>query len=149
MQRREILERAAEKVAAWNRGDADAVVADALDDLLWRDIAFPMPLAGPEALKTALLGYRAAFPDLHVEITSQTLNGDRLVQEWTATGTHRGELMGIAPTGRAAKIYGVTVSVFDDDGRLIEGSTYWNPLVMMHQLGVVMPPPSERVATSN
>jgi steroid delta-isomerase-like uncharacterized protein len=148
MQRREILERAAEVVAAWNRGDADAVVADALDDLLWRDIALPMPLAGPEALKTALLGYRAAFPDMHIEITSQTLNGNRLVQEWTATGTHRGELMGIPPTGRAAKIYGVTVSVFDDDCRLIEGSTYWNPLVMMHQLGVVMPP-TESVATSN
>jgi steroid delta-isomerase-like uncharacterized protein len=147
MLRRVILERAADSIAAWNRGDADGVVANALEDLLWRDIALPMPLSGRDALKAALLGYMTAFPDMHVTVTSQTVEGSRLAQEWTATGTHRGELMGIAPTGRASKVYGVTVTVFDEEARLIEGAMYWNPLAMMYQLGVVMPGP-ETVATS-
>jgi steroid delta-isomerase-like uncharacterized protein len=141
MHRRVILERAAEFIAAWNRGDADGVVAHAAEDLLWRDIAVPMPVNGRDALKTLFAGYMAAFPDQRVAITSQTVEGPRVAQEWTATGTHRGELMGISPTGRASQLYGVTVTVYDEDGWLIEGSTYWNPLVLMHQLGVVMPPP--------
>jgi steroid delta-isomerase-like uncharacterized protein len=147
MERRLILERAAEAMAAWNRGDADGAVAYAVDDLLWRDIALPMPLHGREALKQALQGYMNAFPDLHVEVTSQTLQGGRLAQEWTATGTHRGELMGIPPTGRASKVYGATVTVFDEEAHVIEGSMYWNPLAMMHQLAV-MPAP-ENAATAN
>jgi steroid delta-isomerase-like uncharacterized protein len=148
MHRRVILERSADCIAAWNRGDADGVVAHALEDLLWRDVALPMPLSGRDAFRTALQGFMAAFPGMQVAVTSQTVEGPRLAQEWTATGTHRGELMGIPPTGRASQIYGVTVAVFDEEARLIEGSTYWNPLALMHQLGVVMPVP-EAVATSS
>jgi steroid delta-isomerase-like uncharacterized protein len=143
MDRRLILERAEEAIAAWNRGDADGATANTVEDVLWRDVALPMPLHGRDALRTALQGYMDAFPDLRVEVTSQTLQGGRLAQEWTATGTHRGELMGIAPTGRASKVYGATVVVFDEDARVIEGSMYWNTLAMMHQLGVT----SEPVAT--
>jgi steroid delta-isomerase-like uncharacterized protein len=137
MDRRLILDRAAEAIAAWNRGDPEGVVRYAVEDVIWRDIALPMPLHGRDALKAAAEGYMAAFPDLRIAVTSQTFQGPRLVQEWTATGTHRGELMGISPTGRAAQSYGATVSTFDDDGLLIEGAMYWNPLAMMHQIGAV------------
>jgi steroid delta-isomerase-like uncharacterized protein len=147
MDRRLILDRAAAAVAALNRGDAEGVVAYAVEDVLWRDVALAMPLHGRDALKAAAQGYLAAFPDLHVEITSQTFEEPRLAQEWTATGTHRGELMGLAPTGRATMSYGATVATFDDDGLLIEGSAYWNPLAMMHQLGVVVTPEATATAT--
>jgi steroid delta-isomerase-like uncharacterized protein len=147
MDRRLILDRAAAALAAWNRGDADGVVEHAVEDVLWRDVALPMPLHGRDALKAAAQGYMAAFPDLRIEVTSQTFDGPRLAQEWTATGTHRGDLMGLAPTGRATKSYGATVATFDDDGLLIEGSMYWNPLAMMHQLGVLATP--EGAATAS
>jgi steroid delta-isomerase-like uncharacterized protein len=147
MDRRLILDRAAAALAAWNRGDADGVVEHAVEDVLWRDVALPMPLHGRDALKAAAQGYMAAFPDLRIEVTSQTFDGPRLAQEWTATGTHRGDLMGLAPTGRATKSYGATIATFDDDGLLIEGSMYWNPLAMMHQLGVLTTPESAATAT--
>jgi steroid delta-isomerase-like uncharacterized protein len=137
MDRRLILERAAAVVAAWNRGDADGVVEYIVEDVLWRDVAFPMPLHGREAMKAAAQGYMAAFPDLRLEVTSQTFEAPRLAQEWTATGTHRGELMGMAPTGRPVMSYGATIATFDEDGLIIEGSAYWNPLVTLHQLGVL------------
>jgi steroid delta-isomerase-like uncharacterized protein len=146
MDRRHILECTAASIAAWNRRDADGVVAIAAEDLLWRDVALPMPLQGRDALRILLQDYMTAFPDTHLEITSETVYDERLAFEWTATGTHRGPLMGIAPTGRASKVYGVTVAVFDDEGRVIEGSSYWNPLAMMHQLGVA---PVPEVATAN
>ena len=131
-----MLERMAENVAAWNRHDADAVMAYAVEDVIWRDIALPMPLHGREAVRQAARGYLEAFPDLRVEVTSQTVEGARVVQEWTAEASHRGPLMGVAPTGRAVRVFGATVITFDEDGRVIEGAMYWNPLGMLHQLGV-------------
>ncbi len=137
MDRRLILERASEAVAAWNRGDADRVVEHAVDDVIWQDVALPMPLHGRDAMRAAARNYMTAFPDLEIEVTSQTFEDPRLVQEWTATGTHRGELMGAPPTGRVSKVYGATVTTFDEDGRIIEGTMYWNALAMMHQLGLL------------
>jgi C-1 hydroxylase len=136
MNRRLVLDRADEIVAAWNRGDAQGVVAYAVEDLIWRDVALPMPLHGRAALAGVVQGYMDAFPDLRLQITSRTLEGSRLVQEWTATATHRGELMGVAPTGRATRVFGATVATFDDEARIIEGAMYWNALGMLAQLGV-------------
>ena len=136
MDRALILRRAAETLAAWNRGDAEGAVANMVEDVIWHDVALPLPLHGRPAVKQAAYGYMSAFPDLHVEATSETFQAPRLAQEWTATGTHRGPLMGIAPTGRAMKTYGATVITFDDDGQVIEGAMYWNVLPMMHQLGL-------------
>jgi len=136
MERGLILQRAAETLAAWNRGDAEGVVAYMVEDVIWHDVALPLPLHGREAVKQAAHGYMSAFPDLHIQLTSETFQAPRLAQEWTATGTHRGDLMGIAPTGRAMKSYGATVTTFDEDGHIIEGAMYWNVLALMHQLGL-------------
>jgi steroid delta-isomerase-like uncharacterized protein len=136
MDRRLMLERAADALAAWNRGDAEAIVAHVAEDVIWRDVALGMPLHGRPALKTAAQAYMTAFPDLHIDVTSSTLDGPRLVQEWTVTGTHRGELMGFPPTGRWTENYGATVTTFDEDAVMIEGALYWNPLAMLQQLGL-------------
>jgi C-1 hydroxylase len=135
MNRRLVLDRAEATVAAWNRGDAPGVVVYAVEDLIWRDVALPMPLHGRAAFMAVVQGYMSAFPDLRVAITSQTFAGSRLVHEWTATATHRGELMGVGPTGRATRIFGATVITFDDDAHIIEGAMYWNALALLAQLG--------------
>jgi steroid delta-isomerase-like uncharacterized protein len=132
-----MLERAEEALAAWNRGDAAGVVANMVDDVIWRDVALGLPLQGRAALEQAAQAYMNAFPDLHVKVNAYTADGPRLAQEWTSTGTHRGELMGIEPTGRWVQTFGALVTTCDDDGLLIEGSVYWNPLEMMRQLGLM------------
>jgi steroid delta-isomerase-like uncharacterized protein len=139
MTRRAMVDRAARALAAWNRGDADGVVADLADDVIWRDVALGMPMQGREACRRAAQAYMTAFPDLRVEVSSYTVDGSRLVQEWTSTGTHQGELMGMAPTGRWIESYGAVVTTCDDDGLVIEGGVYWNPLAMFRQLGLEPP----------
>jgi steroid delta-isomerase-like uncharacterized protein len=146
MNRRLMMERAAESVAAWNRHDADGVVAHAVEDLILRDIALAMPLHGREAVRAATREYLRAFPDIRVEVTSETVDGPRVVQEWTSDGTHRGELMGLVPTGRAVRVFGATVITFDEDAHVIEAAMYWNPLAVFHQLGVAVS--SEPAATA-
>jgi steroid delta-isomerase-like uncharacterized protein len=139
MTRRLMLDRAAEALAAWNRGDSEGVVANMADDVIWRDVALAMPLQGRSALLQAVQAYMTAFPDLRLEVRSYTVDGPRLVQEWMSTGTHQGELMGMAPTGRWIESYGAIVTTCDDDGRVIEGAVYWNPLAMFRQLGLEPP----------
>jgi steroid delta-isomerase-like uncharacterized protein len=139
MTRRLMLDRAAEALAAWNRGDSAAVVAYMADDVIWRDVALGMPLQGRPALQQAAQAYMIAFPDMRIEVSSYTIDGPRLVQEWMSTGTHQGELMGMAPTGRWIENYGALVTTCDDDGLVIEGSVYWNPLAMFRQLGLEPP----------
>ena len=51
---------------------------------------------------------RPAFPDLRVQIHEQIAEGDKVTTRKTLHGTHRGELMGIAPTGEP-----VTIEVID------------------------------------
>jgi steroid delta-isomerase-like uncharacterized protein len=139
MDRRLILARAADAMAALNRGDADAIVEHFADDVIWRDVALGMPLQGRPALQQAAQAYMTAFPDLRVEVSSYTIDGLRMVQEWMSTGTHQGDLMGLAPTGRWTENYGALVTTCDDDGLVIEGSVYWNPLAMFRQLGLEPP----------
>lgn len=47
---------------------------------------------------------RPAFADLQVEIHDQIAEGDKVTTRKTLPGTHRGKLLGIAPTGRQVAI---------------------------------------------
>jgi steroid delta-isomerase-like uncharacterized protein len=136
MNRRQMLGRASDALAAWNRGDADGIVVNVADDVIWRDVALGMPLHGRDALRDAARAYMAAFPDMRIEETSSTLAPPRLAQELTITGTHRGEFLGIPATGRWTENYAAVITTFDEDGMMIEGALYWNALELMRQLGV-------------
>ena len=60
---------------------------------------------------------RDAFPDFHNHIEEIIATDDRAVARLTYSGTHRGELLGRAPTGRRIEYAGV--AMFTMDGRRI------------------------------
>jgi steroid delta-isomerase-like uncharacterized protein len=77
---------------------------------------------------------RAAFPDFHAEIHWQLADGDRVTTYKTYHGTHRGEFLGVAPTGR--KIQFETVDVMRvRDGKIAEHWGVANLFSLMQQLG--------------
>ena len=135
MEARQMLTRVSDAVAACNRGDLDRAMAAVADDVIWRDVVLGV-LHGRDALQDATKAYMSAFPDLRIEETSTTLAPPRLALELTVTGTHRGELLGVPATGRWTENYVAVVVTFDDDGLMIEGTLYWNPLAIMEQLGI-------------
>ena len=94
---------------------------------------------GVEAYKGFIGMYRSAFPDLEMTIEDQIAEGDKVVNRWTATGTHQGELMGIPPTGKAMSATGVYIARIQD-GQVIEEWGNFDALGMMQQLGVVPAP---------
>ena len=52
---------------------------------------------------------RSAFPDFHNQLEDLVAEGDKVVARLTYTGTHRGEIFGLAPTGRAITYPGIAV----------------------------------------
>jgi steroid delta-isomerase-like uncharacterized protein len=140
MDREAILARAGEITAAWNRGDAAAVAAFAREDVALRDISGPEPVRGRAAIQAAAQAYMTAFPDLHIEDTSNLCDGDRLSQEWVATGTHDGPLMQFEPTHRSVRVEGCTVAEFDAEGLMATSTMYWNPMTLLAQIGALPEP---------
>ena len=86
MDREAMLRRAREATDAWNRHDAAAVAAFAAEDATARDVGAPEPIRGRAAIQANVQAYMTAFPDLHIEVVSATCDGERVVQEWVATG---------------------------------------------------------------
>ncbi|HVP03724.1 MAG TPA: ester cyclase [Solirubrobacteraceae bacterium] len=81
--------------------------------------------------------YRAAFPDLRLEPQDVLASGDKVVARLRATGTHQGEFMGMAPTGRSVDVQLIDIIRFADDGLAHEHWGIVDMLAMMQQLGVV------------
>jgi steroid delta-isomerase-like uncharacterized protein len=96
-------------------------------------------LHGPDALKGLFTAYRTAFPDLHTEIDDLVIAGDKAVICITLTGTHEGELMGIAATGKQVKVHGMVRSRFED-GKIVDEWEILDMLAMFQQLGVISLP---------
>src|SRR5260221_7161112 len=96
----ETNKRISERILAEVYGQGRMATVDELvaADAVGHDAAIPAPIQGRDGLKEAAAGYRAAFPDLHVTVEAQVAEGDLVTTRWTATGTHQGDLFGVAPT---------------------------------------------------
>ena len=92
---------------------------------------------GPDAGVAIIQMYRTAFPeDLSTDVQRIYSAGDTAIVEFIGKGTHRGELLGIAPTGRKVEMPIVTVLEMRD-GKVHTEREYFDSGYMMQQLGVV------------
>jgi len=92
------------------------------------------PKAGLQVRPERYANTRTAFTneDLIAE-------GDRVVSRFTIRGTHKGVLMGIAPTNKPVTVTGIVIYRIVD-GKVVEQWENINFLGMMQQLGVFPPP---------
>jgi predicted ester cyclase len=60
-----------------------------------------------------------AIPDIHYEIQQIVAKDDRVVVQLRGTGTHRGEFLGVAGTGKRIEWNGINIYRFED-GKVIE-----------------------------
>jgi predicted ester cyclase len=74
---------------------------------------------GRDGVKLFFSTFRDAFPDVTVEIDELVADGERVAVATTFTGTHTGELMGMAPTRRRVSVTGIDI-VRVADGRIVE-----------------------------
>ena len=92
-----------------------------------------------EGLKQLTALFRAAFPDGRMTIEEMVAEGERVATRKTCRGTHRGELMGIPPTGKVVEI-GLIDIVRLVDGKVVESWSAADDPGLLRQLGVLPPP---------
>ncbi len=93
-------------------------------------------IVGPAGFREVVERYQAAFSPTAMTVDSLVAEGDWVVMAWTARGTHTGELMGIAPTGREVTVTGIECSRVDG-GKFVEGRGVFDALGLLQQLGAV------------
>jgi steroid delta-isomerase-like uncharacterized protein len=102
------------------------------------------PIRGAQAFKQVLEMVHAALPDADGSVDEVIAEGDRAVIRWTLRGTHRGDLLGIPPTGRRVEWTGISIYRLAN-GKVVEEQGEEDALGLMRQLGVI---PEERPAAA-
>ena len=93
--------------------------------------------AGVEGIKMAFRIFYNAFPDTKHVVEDLIAEGDRVVARLSVRGTHTGELMGVAPTGKQVSQTAIAIYRIKD-GRIVEK---WSPhdKGILEQLGIQLP----------
>ncbi len=120
-----------------NQGNMN--VLDELMVLNFVDHEASTTMQGLEAFKQFVSAYLTAFPDLHFTIEDQIAEEDKTTLRYTARGTHRGDLMGIPPTGKQVTVTGIFITRWAN-GKAEESWLNFDALGMLQQLGVVPAP---------
>ena len=92
---------------------------------------------GHEAAIANAKRYWATFPDLQIKILELIAEGDLVMARCEATGTQKGEMNGVVPTGKVMKIAHWTINRFNDEGKITESWNLNDSLSLMQQLGAI------------
>ena len=117
--RQQALEANERTYAAWNAHDADAVAAVFAVDATVHENGGTVVICGRAAIRERAAMLLSAFPDFHLQRLELVIDGNRHADRWVLTGTHRGPIFCIEPTGRAVRIEGATFTRMGDDGLVV------------------------------
>ncbi len=86
-------------------------------------------------------GFIDAFPDLHFDLKTKVAQGDYVVINWVATGTHRGDLRTpngeiLQPTGKKGVVPGSTTYLIRN-GKVSYVWVFWDMITLLEQLGLM------------
>ncbi len=123
----------------WNARNVDEVGGLVTDDHVNHDPANPGDIIGVDGIKQLMSAYLAAFPDLKFEINAIFAEGYLVCTQWTASGTHSGDLMGIPATHKEVRSTGISISRIAG-GKIAESWVERDAMGLMQQLGVVSLP---------
>jgi predicted ester cyclase len=74
---------------------------------------------GPDVMHQLYTFLRKAFPDIYFDVNDVMAENDKVMVRWSFSGTHKGDLVNIAPTGQAIDVEGIAIyKLFD--GKIVE-----------------------------
>lgn len=93
-----------------------------------------------EHLKDVVRHLRTAFPDLHFEVHDVIAEGDLVACRSTMTGTHKGPLFGVEPTGKHVNVAHMHFMCMVD-GKNTDLWHVWDFAGLLRQVGASDPTP--------
>src|SRR5215204_2004825 len=92
-----------------------------------------------EAAKQEAADFRRGFPDVISTIEDLIAEGDRVVTRWRSRATHRGDYMGIAPSGKEVQFTGISFYRIEG-GKIAESWNSEDQFGLMGQIGAIGEP---------
>ena len=108
--------------------------------------AGPDQVSRVEDLKHFFGMLHSGFPGFRSTIEELLCEGDKVTLRFTFRGTHQGEFMGIAPTGKEVTMSGIDILRIAD-GKIVEMWNQEDVLGMMRQLGAIPEPDQSEEAS--
>ena len=124
---------------AYRRRDVDALTNDHAENCVVES-----PLAGEvrgrSAIENVYRGFLGSFPDFAMDDVELIVDGDRVVQTATMSGTNTGGFMGMAPTGKRFKFPVVSVYTFEN-ALIVHERRIYDFTGMLTQVGILKAKP--------
>ena len=96
----------------------------------------PTQRPGPQGFIDFFTEFIAAFPDLAIGVEHLVADDHNVSIAYTVTGTHRGDFMGVPPTGRRIRATGLQISRFEE-ARIVERWGSSDQLGILQQIGAI------------
>ena len=122
-----------------SNGLIDEVPEYVSDDCMQRTGEKLSPL-GVDGMKQHIVAVRKTYPDLTMTIIRQYSDGDYVISEFIAEATHKGEWLGIKPTGKRLSFTGVNINKVAD-GKITEHSGVMNTFETLFEAKIIKPAP--------
>ena len=127
---------AARFAQVWGNVSLDIIDELAAPSLTVHYPIFPRVIQGPAAFKQLMTAFRAAFPDSALKIEEVIGEGDKVIVRWNFSGTHRGALLKIPPSGKKVAWTGISIYTISD-GKVTEERGEEDFLGFLRQIGIL------------
>lgn len=119
----------------WNKGDIFRI-AEFYSENIRADYPVTDWEDGLDGVKKLLEEINEAIPDYHEQIDELISAGDRVIVRLTISGTHKGTMFGIPPTGKFIKFNEISIVQFEG-GKIVEQRGVTDYLSVWVQLGLI------------
>jgi len=124
-------------VERMNAGDLDGYMEVYADDVELH--GYPPGVEGREGARAFYTQFRAAFPDLNLEVFETVEEGDLTAARYAFSGTHSAEFFGVPATGRQVRVDGQSIFRFEGDKIAVRWQQM-DALGLLTQLGALPAP---------
>jgi steroid delta-isomerase-like uncharacterized protein len=141
MTKDELVAQVREIEALWNAHDASGLARFYADGATVRDAAFrDYPAVGQDAIVERVRMILGGFSDAKLEITSISVDGNRVCSEWRFSGTHDGMYLGVPSSGVSDYNLGAAVAEVDEDGKIVSETLYYDNARFFANVGLLASP---------
>lgn len=91
---------------------------------------------GIEGMKEHIKATKQTYPDYRMKIIKQFCDGDYVISEFIMEGTHKGEWIGIKPTGKQLVFTGIDIDKVID-GLIVEHGGAVNTFETLFEAGMI------------
>jgi steroid delta-isomerase-like uncharacterized protein len=121
------------RAEVYNTGNFDVMPEIFADDYLHGSANGPDAIGIAEGMRR-IGGFVSALPDLEWTFDEVVAEGDRVAARWTTRGTHDGDLLGFAPTGKPVEFTGISFFTVRC-GKVVEFQTEMDAAGLLEQVG--------------